>query len=383
LNLVVNILWIVGPLSWMAILVLPWRPWSTRESLDAEPTNGELDLSDVTVMTPARDEAEVIAKTAEGIQTQGGNLKWILIDDQSTDGTAAIAQRIFKGDLKIVNGQPLPEGWAGKLWALEQGRAHLKTTYVLLLDADIYLAPKIIAALKTKLETEKLDFVSLMANLRMETLWEKLLIPAFIYFFKLLYPFSLANSLRSKLAAAAGGCILVRAEVLEKIGGFGSLRGALIDDCSLAKKVKDAGYKIWIGLTHSVISHRNYPDLKSIWNMVARSAFTQLKYSTLILLACTSIMVAMFWIPLVGSFIAETAWVRVVCFAGFVSMIVTYRPTLFYYKRSPSWALLMPITGTLYLMMTWTSAIRYWLGRRSEWKGRIYSKEISSQAARE
>ncbi|MBN8554144.1 MAG: glycosyltransferase [Deltaproteobacteria bacterium] len=365
-------LWLIGPLAWIAIFFLPWKPWSTREALDSLDIDSAFDLSDVTVLTPARDEAEVIAHTAEALNHQGKNLQWVLVDDQSSDGTGEIAQKSFQGDLKVVRGETLPEGWAGKLWALEQGRTQVKTKYILLLDADILLKPRIISTLKQKLESENLDFVSLMAHLRMQTFWEKLLVPSFIYFFKLLYPFSLANSPRSKMAAAAGGCIFLRAEVLEKIGGFNVLRNALIDDCGLAKKVKEKGFKTWLGLTHSVVSHRDYPNLKSIWDMVARSAFTQLQYSNLLLLGCTFIMTAMFLGPLFGSFLAETPWIRSINLFGFVAMIFTYKPTLLYYKRAPLWAFLMPFIGVLYLMMTWTSAIRFWRGQRSKWKGRIY-----------
>jgi hopene-associated glycosyltransferase HpnB len=257
---------------------------------------------------------------------------------------------------------------------LEQGRQKAVTGLILLLDADIQLERGIVAALKTKLQKEDLGMVSLMAELRMESLWEKLLVPAFIYFFKLVYPFALANNPRVKLGAAAGGCILVRRDALEKIGGFTALQDAIIDDCTLAQKLKSAGYKTWLGLTHSAISLRPYTTLSSIWNMVARSAFTQLRYSVALLLLTTAALLFFYWIPVLGLFSSEPMH-RLVCAIGLGAMAVSFLPTLNYYRRGPLWAVLLPVIATLYLLMTWTSAIRYWRGRRAEWKGRVYTVE--------
>jgi hopene-associated glycosyltransferase HpnB len=367
--------------AWIGVLLLPWRPWSTRERLELPagvPLPG--DLSDVTALIPARNEAETIVRTLAALRSQGNGLRIVLVDDQSSDGTAARARGAFDGDLAVIDGTPLPDGWIGKLWALEQGRKRITTDLILLLDADIELAPGIAAALKRKLLDEHLDLVSIMAELRMRNFWEKMLVPAFVFFFKLLYPFALGNSARSRIGVAAGGCILVRADALGKIGAFESLRHALIDDCTLARQLKIAGSRTWIGLSHAVRSHRAYAGLAEFWNMVARSAFTQLRCSSCLLVATTTAMVLLFWVPLAGlAFGSPTA--RLIAAAGLCAMGAVYAPTLRYYGRSPLWILLLPVIGGLFLMMTWTSVLRYWRGRRSEWKGRVYAREQSVCAA--
>lgn len=369
---------LIGVGIWFIILFLPWRPWSTRERLE---TAGDLkrDLSNVTVLIPARNEEDVIGRTLKSLNDQGKNLAVVLIDDQSTDRTAEVAKSACSQSLRIISGTELPAGWAGKLWALEQGRVHAKTPLLLLLDADIEIVPGALSALIQKMESEKLDFVSLMAELKMEHFWEKLLIPSFIYFFKLMYPFSWANDPRKKFGAAAGGCVLIKASILDQLGGFSCIQSAIIDDCSLAKKVKSIGAKTFLGLTHSVKSHRNYTDLKTIWDMVARSAFTQLMYSNLLLIAVTLIMISMFISPLVVGIlgIGDLGDHPLIILAGFLAMMATYVPTLKFYRRSWAWSVTMPIIGSLYIAMTWTSAIRYWMGKRSIWKGRVYSKKAA------
>jgi hopene-associated glycosyltransferase HpnB len=227
---------------WLALLALPWRPWLIRETLDAEQPRQDSDLSDVTALIPARDEADTLPLTIRALARQGDGLQIVVVDDQSQDGTAELVSDVGPTRTRVVPGTPLPAGWKGKLWALEQERRQGETRLILLLDADIELRPGIMAALRAKLQRDKLQFVSLMALLRTESFWEKLLMPAFVYFFKLLYPFRLANDPGcTRMAAAAGGCILLEASVLEQIGGFASLRGALIDDCALAARVKERG----------------------------------------------------------------------------------------------------------------------------------------------
>jgi len=365
---------LLGSLIWIVIFILPWRPWSTREVLESQ---GDVsgDLSDVSVLIPARNEEDVIAQTLKSLNHQGKGLSIVLVDDQSTDFTANVARSTSKQNLQIVTGTELPGGWAGKLWALEQGRAHVKTPLILLLDADIELVPGTISALIQKMKSENLDFVSLMAELKMEKFWEKLLIPSFIYFFKLMYPFAWANDARKKFGAAAGGCILIKRSTLDSLGGFSCIQSSMIDDCSLAQKVKALGARTFIGLTHSVKSHRDYSDLGTIWNMVARSAFTQLLYSNFLLLAVTIMMASMFISPLLNFANSDS---NIFVILGIFVMIATYIPTLRFYKLSPLWALLLPFIGTLYLAMTWTSAIRYWRGQRSVWKGRVYSTKAAA-----
>ena len=362
---------VAGSLLWVALILVPWRPWSTRERL--EPGREPANLSDVTVLVPARNEAEVLERTLSALAMQGPGLQVILVDDQSSDDTASLALSTLPTGLRVLNGKPLPPGWTGKLWALEQGWRNTNTDLVLLLDADIELESRMIGTLKQKLIDEQLDLVSIMARLRMETFWEKLLAPAFIYFFKLLYPFSVGNNPNSSLGVAAGGCILVRSDALRRAGAFLSIRNAIIDDCSLAAGVKKFGGRTWTGLSHSVRSHRPYPRLSSFCEMVERTAFTQLRYSIWLLLATTFIMLLAFWFLWAGLFSWSLA-VRSVALLGAFAMISSYLPTLRYYRRSVLWAPMLPFVGGLYLLMTWSSALRYWRGKRSEWKGRVYAR---------
>lgn len=350
---------------WLTILLLPWQPWRNREVLEAQPGLVE-DLSDVTVLIPARDEAGVIGATLAALAEQGENLKVIVVDDASSDGTGDIARNAAELEITVMQSPPLQEGWSGKLWALEQGRRRVETPLTLLLDADIQLRPGLIAAIRRQRHEKDVAFLSLMATLRMESFWETLLLPAFVYFFKLLYPFALANSASRRFAAAAGGCILVETGLLEEIGGFDAIRGALIDDCTLAHVFKRAGHRTWTGLSRSVVSLRRQERLADVWNMVARTAFTQLRYSVLLLLLCTGLMTALFWLPLVGMF---SDFGYTLALAG---MALSFLPTLSFYGCSPLWALFMPLTAGLYLGMTWSSALRYWRGERSRWKGRVY-----------
>ncbi len=360
---------LAGAGLWLLIALLPWRPWSTRESLDGDPALAGSDLSDITVLIPARNEARHIAATLEGLRRQGSGLKVVVIDDHSDDGTAEAAAGVPLEALEVIRPPALEPGWSGKLWALQAGLPHARTPLVLLLDADIRLLPGTIAVLREKLRAERRDLVSLMARLRMESGWERCLMPAFIYFFKLLYPFALANSGSRLVAAAAGGCILLRRERLEQIGGFTSLRDALIDDCTLAARIKQAGGRTWLGLTHSAISLRGYPDLKSVWEMVARTAFTQLRYSTGLLLLCTLLMTVAFPLPLLAVVSGGLYGL-----SALVLMLLTYLPTIDYYRLPRTWVLGLPPAGCLYLLMTWSSAWRYWRGRRSQWKGRVYAR---------
>jgi hopene-associated glycosyltransferase HpnB len=359
-----------GLLIWLAILLLPWRPWSTRESLDSQTPVQNRDLSDITVLIPARNEALNIVETLSALKTQGENLNIILIDDQSTDKTAELAKSINLENLNIITGTDVPEGWSGKLWALEQGRQHVKTPYLILLDADIVLENNLIPVVLEKVKNDQLQMLSLMAFLKMQTFWEKLLMPAFIFFFKLLYPFHLSNKPGSWIAAAAGGFIFIETRVLEELDGFNCIKDALIDDCSLAKQVKKKKHKIWTGMTHSAISIRSYETLSSIWQMVARTAYTQLFYSPLLLLLCTLLMVAAFGLPVAALLLSQT-FIYGLLILGL--QVTCYLPTLRYYSMNPLYALFLPLIGVLYLVMTWSSAYRYYFAKGANWKGRYYN----------
>ncbi|MDY7038918.1 MAG: glycosyltransferase [Thermodesulfobacteriota bacterium] len=376
MEIIWNSLGITGAFIWFAVLLMPWRPWSTRESLDAVLPSDQEELIEITALIPARDEEETISTTIRGLKEQGTDINIILVDDQSTDGTVKAAQRAGEGKIRIISGKPLPAGWSGKLWALEQGLRFVKTPLTLLLDADIEMKPSILVALRNMMKQNELQFASLMAELRMKNFWERVLMPAFIYFFKLLYPFRLSNSGYSRVAAGAGGCILLETRLLDEMGGFRALREELIDDCALARKVKSMGHKTWIGLTHSVKSIRRYNNLGTIWNMVTRTAFTQLKYSKILLILCTAILLCAFWLPMMV-LIFGTTISRYCASIALCAMILSYMPTLRFYHMSILWAFTMPLAGMIYLSMTWGSAIGYWRGKRSQWKGRIYHGSTS------
>ena len=365
-----------GGALWLCILLVPWQPWRVRERLEAESADdaATFDLENVTVLIPARDEAAVIGVTLAALGRQGRSLRVVLVDDRSGDGTAEVARRAAPDSLtlEIRSGAPLADGWTGKLWALEQGRRQIETPLTLLLDADIALRPGMLPALLRKKEESGAALVSVMAALRMKGGWEKLLLPAFVFFFRLLYPFHLSNKPSRWVAASAGGCVLMETSVLAQIGGFDAIRGALIDDCALARAVKDAGHRTWIGVSRGVESHRTYPTLGVVWRMVARTAYTQLRYSLVLLLLCTVLMTLTFWAPIAG--LGGPLPAQIAGGVGLAAMAVCYLPTVRYYRLSPAWALTMPLIGTLYLAMTWHSALRYWSGRRSEWKGRVYAR---------
>ncbi|MCG8379210.1 MAG: glycosyl transferase, partial [Proteobacteria bacterium] len=256
------------------------------------------------------------------------------------------------------------------------------TDLLLLLDADIAPAPGLVQTLKEKLMNEDLHLLSLMAQLRMKSFWELVLIPAFIYFFKLLYPFHLSNQGHPWIAAAAGGCILVRSDSLAACGGFSVIRDALIDDCALARVFRNEHYKTWIGLTHSATSLREYTTLASIWQMVTRTAFTQLHHSWLLLLLCTGLLAVAFSVPSLLLVMANgTSLFIAVTTIGI--MLASYLPVLRYYGIPAYWALLLPLAGTLYLLMTCHSALLHALGRGAHWKGRDYGRaHLQSRATK-
>ena len=359
-------------LLWVGFALLPWRPWSNQEVLDAmEGASGDTALDEITVLMPARNEAEVIQHTLQSVIEQGPGLKIVLIDDNSDDATVEKSRQMRISGLRIIRSAPLPPGWSGKLWALEQGRLHVTTPYTLLLDADIELARGIITALRAKMHQQGIPFISLMAAPSMSGSWEKLLMPAFVHFFKVLYPFERVNSRRTRVAAAAGGCILMESRMLDRIGGFESIKSAVIDDCALADRVKSQGTKIWLGLTHSVKSVRGYQRLKEIGEMVARTAFAQLHYSVGLLIVCTLVMVLVYGVPVV-MVASSNILIRYLALASLTIMFLTYVPILRFYDRSSVWALGLPLIAALFLAMTWTSAIRYWRGERTRWKGRVY-----------
>jgi hopene-associated glycosyltransferase HpnB len=355
-------------LAWLAVLLAPFQAHRVRERL--EPDHGATDLSHVTVLVPARNESAVIDRTLSALLDQGRGLEVLVIDDQSEDDTRGTASR-FGPTVTVMAGEALPEGWAGKLWALEQGLGRVTRRRVLLLDADIELAPGMIAALLRKAETSGATLVSVMAKLRARNGWERLLVPAFIFYFKLLYPFALVNAPGRRTAAAAGGCMLIDVAALREAGGYAAMRDALIDDCTLAARLKRRGHTIWLGLSHGAVSLRGYETLVDFWRMVARSAYTQLRCSVALLLATTVIMLTVFAVPLIA-LVCFPSLTGAVGLGALIAMSIAYLPVVRFYGL-PAWRVLtLPAAGLLFLGMTWSSAFAYWRGTRATWKNRRY-----------
>src|SRR5574337_1394060 len=282
---------------WISVLLAAWRAWLCSERLEAglSPRASPVDF---TVLIPARNEAAVIGETLRALAIAAPGVPVFVIDDQSGDTTASLARTSGLPNLTVITGTLPPPGWTGKVWALQQGIERVATPRVLLLDADIRLAPGMLAPLQRKAD-EGFALASLCAEPCWDGLAARWLLPVFVYFFKLLYPFALANRQGSRVAAAAGGVILVDRAALLDAGGFGAWRGALIDDCALAAHVKRKGYRCWFGLTHGATSLRR-AGFHDIVHMVARTAFVQLHESVLLVLAASALLILAFWIPVLA-----------------------------------------------------------------------------------
>jgi hopene-associated glycosyltransferase HpnB len=329
----------------------------------------------VAVVVPARDEAPLVEASLRSLLAQdySGPFRVILTDDNSTDGTGQIARSIGDPRLTVAAGAPRPAGWSGKLWAVSQGVAEAGTAeLVLLTDADIVHEPAHLSSLVHKIERGDLDLVSEMVNLACDSSAERALVPAFVFFFQLLYPFEWVNDGLKATAAAAGGTILIRRRALRRIGGIESVRGALIDDVALAAAVKKGG-RIWLGHAALARSVRPYPTVGDIWRMVARTAFVQLRYS-LPLLALTTFGMALIWLlpPALALFGAGTAfWCGLV---AWMMLSACYLPTLSRFGRSPLWAPFLPLVAGFYMAATIGSAANHYFGRGVAWKGRAYQE---------
>ncbi|HUI17482.1 MAG TPA: glycosyltransferase, partial [Alphaproteobacteria bacterium] len=318
-----------------------------------------------------------------------GKFSLVLVDDRSEDGTAAEARKVAAelaadARLELVEGAPLPAGWSGKMWAVEQGvraaERRAAAAYLLLTDADIVHDPANLRRLVAKAEGDRLDLVSLMVLLRCQSFWERLLVPAFVFFFQMLYPFPQVNRRETRLAAAAGGCMLVRTSALAAAGGIAAIRSAIIDDLALARLIKGRGGAIWLGLTESVTSIRPYDTLGALWHMVARSAYTQLRYSPLLLLGAVAGMATVFVAPpllVAAALLSGDHPAAALALFAWAGLALMYRPTLALYKE-PNWrALLLPLAAAFYMAMTVASAQRHWRGGGGAWKGRSYPRGLS------
>jgi hopene-associated glycosyltransferase HpnB len=333
----------------------------------------------VVAIVPARNEAETIARTVASLAAQNyaGELRIIVADDNSEDSTADVVKQTSERSglperITVVRAETLPLGWTGKIWAMQQGirkGAEFSADYFWFTDADIVHAPDTLQRLISRAEGQRLELVSLMVLLRAKSFAECLLIPAFLYFFLKLYvPKWIANS-SAKTAGAAGGCVLLRRTALERIGGFSAIRAEVIDDCALARAVKHSGGRIWMGLTRKSVSLRAYETFGEIRNMIARTAFTQLGYSSLLLLGTLLGMFLTYIVPVVLAFSRRPAVWRM-SLAAWVLMTLTYLPAVRYYRLSPLWAPFLPAAAAFYSCATWLSAVRFWMGQGGQWKGR-------------
>lgn len=332
----------------------------------------------VAIIVPARNEALTVGQTIESLLQQNypGPLHVFLVDDHSCDGTAEVARRAAEAaqrpeSLTLVEATPLPRGWTGKLWALSEGlkaAASFSADYYWFTDADIVHQPETLSGLVARAKAGRVDMVSLMVKLRCESFAERMLIPAFVFFFFKLYPPAWVARADKRTAAAAGGCILIRHDALARIGGIAAIRSELIDDCALARAVKPGG-PIWLGPTSSASSLRAYGSFREIGRMIARSAFTQLRHSVWLLCGVVVAMIITYIAP--PFLLATGSWAAGFGLVAWLTMALTYWPTLRFYRLSPLWALFLPLIAAFYLGATLFSAAQYWAGEGGVWKGRI------------
>jgi hopene-associated glycosyltransferase HpnB len=377
-SLIFGLFGVVPVLIWTYLLLGRGFFWLARERDDRQASAPPVQWPSVIAVVPARNEADVIARSVGSLLAQDypGPFRVILIDDQSEDATAEVARTTAArlgqaARLEVLAGQPLPKGWVGKMWAVNQGvgRAGVSTPeYLLLTDADIGHAPDNLRALVTRAEAGRLGLVSLMARLSTQTLAERLLIPAFVFFFDMLFPFAWVNNPRSRVAAGAGGCMLVRREVLDAAGGVAAIKDAIIDDCALATRLKSQG-AIWLGLTHRAESLRPYGTIGDIGRMVSRSAYAQLDYSPWLLAGTVLGMVLTYLAPWALALLGHGA-IRVLGGAAWLMMALSFVPMLRYYRLSPLWGFALPLIGALYTVFTVQSAVQVWRGKGGMWKGR-------------
>ncbi len=380
---------------WLLVLLDRRRSWPGSNSLSRPMSRekerhspGEI-LPEVVAIVPARDESAVLPKTLPSLLQQDfPNFLVVLVDDRSSDGTAECARNLAEKAgcsrrLQVVEGTPIPPGWTGKVHALQVGFSAVESSgseelpqWILLTDADIRHPPDSVGALLRKAATGGHDLVSVMARLQAVHFWERLLIPPFVFFFQLLYPFRLASSPRSKVSAAAGGCILVRRSVLKAAALFSSIAGEVIDDVALARAVRGAGGKPWLGLDSRIESLRSYPRLADIWQMVARTAFVQLRrrydlfaltvLGILWLLVSTPVLFLagiLFWHPLAA----------LAALGGWLIPVALLFPSVRYHRVPAIYAILLPAASLLYLLMTISSAVDHLRGRGPLWRGRRFS----------
>jgi len=361
---------------WLYLLLFRggfWREFQRGAGRPAAPSSF---APRIVAVAPARDEAEFVGHAIASLAAQRapGYFHIVLVDDHSSDATAAVAAAAAPSELlTVVSAAPLPAGWTGKLWAAAEGIRHaaaLRPDYLLLTDADIVHPPDNAATLAARAQAENYDLVSYMATLACRTPAERALVPAFVFFFFLLYPPAWIRGARHRTAGAAGGCMLVRYRKLEEIGGIEAIRGELIDDCALARAVKDAGGRVWLGLGETTHSIRPYGTFGDMGRMISRSAFTQLRHSALLLAGTVAGLLLTYVAPPVLTLFAPQPAAGMAAMAWLL-MSVCCLPALRFYRRAWFGAPLLPLVALFYAGATVDSAISYWRGAGGRWKGRV------------
>jgi hopene-associated glycosyltransferase HpnB len=366
---------------WAYMLTARGDFWRARERDEFWPQDKDpAPWPDVVAVIPARDEEEGVGKCIASLlrQDYAGNFSIVLVDDESSDATEAVARAAAiscgaEGRLTILGGAPRPPGWSGKVWAMNEGlgqvaKMALSPELLLFCDADIVFSPDILSTLVRRIKSDKGALVSLMAKLRCTSLAERALIPAFVFFFQMLYPFAWVNDPAARTAAAAGGCMLADRQALLRAGGFEAMRAALIDDCALAALMKRQG-PLRLALTRGVVSLRAYPRVDDVGAMIARSAYAQLDYSPIKLLGVLLGMALTFLVAPIAALFASGA-AALVGFVAWVAMALAFQPMLRFYGRAALWGLALPLVAAVYLVFTLKSAYLYARGRGGLWKGR-------------
>ena len=360
---------------WIYLLAFRGRFWRMRP--DAPVLALDQNAPSVDAVVPARNEAAVVARAMASLAAQNypGEFHVTLVDDHSDDGTAGLAAGHAPG-LHVVTARTLPAGWTGKMWAVSEGVAASSAEYLLLTDADIVHHPQNVAALVARARAGNYDLVSYMVRLHCATLAEHALIPAFVFFFFLLYPPAWIRDPRRRTAGAAGGCILIRREVLDAIGGIAAIRNELIDDCALARAVKQRGGRIWLGLSDRTVSIRPYTSFGEIGSMISRTAFTQLRHSSWLLAGTVAGLAVTYLAPPLLTVFAPHRAASGLGALAWLLMTAAYWPAVRYYRINWFWAPMLPAIAAFYLGATLYSAIATWRGQGGMWKGRAQSATL-------